>query len=94
MISGANRSTHDLIIDVGILSTGEDFAGIVMISLVTSSTYGGCIRLNNSPVCLGSAYSASAELVSNCKLIFAFSELILSRKKIRKPITESLTFTG
>ena len=41
VISGANTSLQDWIVDVGIEFIGDDLAGIGVISLVTSSTAGG-----------------------------------------------------
>jgi len=49
-------SAHDLSTDVGVLSTGDDFT---VIELMTSSTEGGYRMLKNPPLCLGSAYTAS-----------------------------------
>ena len=61
-INGAKTSAHDLIIDVGILSTGDDFPGIELINFSTSFADGGCNMPNNSPVCFGSAYKSLASL--------------------------------
>ena len=43
-------SEHDLMIDVGMLSIGEDFAGIESISFLTSSTVGGSGSHKGSPL--------------------------------------------
>jgi len=48
-INGANRSTDDLIKDVGILSITV-LDGMLGINLLTSSADGGCKSVSNLPV--------------------------------------------
>jgi hypothetical protein len=95
-INGAKTSAHDLIIDVGILSTGDDFPDIELMSFSTSSTEGGSTMLKNSPVCLGSAYSASVSLPKVDMRDRMFDEMlrILVMKKSASESHRSLLLTG
>ena len=49
-INGANRSTVDLRIDVGVLFIIDDLAGMLRINLLTSWTEGGCKTVISLPV--------------------------------------------
>jgi len=49
-IKGAKTCAYDFMIDVGMLSTGDDLPDIELISFNTSSTEGGFRVLKNSPV--------------------------------------------
>jgi len=49
-INGANRSTDDLIADVGMLFITDDLAGMLRINLPTTSAGGGCKSVSNLPV--------------------------------------------
>ena len=75
---------HDLMIDVGILSMGEDFAGIESISFLTSSTVGGSGSRNGSPLKIPSNRNGSMVLWANLAVIAALTDLILFVKKLEK----------
>src|SRR5208282_701779 len=81
VLSGANTSTHDLMIDVGILSIGDDFAGIAQISCPTSSTDGCCSMSTGVPVNCTSAYNALVCLPASVDAIPSFIDRILLIKK-------------
>jgi len=49
-INDANRSTDDLITDVGILSITDNIADMLRINLLTSSADSGCKSVSNLPV--------------------------------------------
>src|SRR5208282_4425757 len=83
VISGANTSTHDLMIDVGILSIDDDFAGIAQISLLTSSTDGCCIMSTGVPVNCTSAYNALVCLPTSVDAISSFIVRILLIKNLK-----------
>jgi hypothetical protein len=75
---------HDLMIDVGILSIGEDFAGIESISFLTSSTVGGSRSQKGSPLKVPSNRNGSMVLPANLAVIAALTDLILFVKKLEK----------
>jgi len=76
---------HDLMIDVGILSIGEDFAGIESISFLTSSTVGGSGSRKGSPLKVPSNRNyGSMVLPANLAVIAALTDLILFVKKLEK----------
>jgi len=49
-INDANRSTDDLLTNLGILSITDDLAGMLRINLLTLSANGGCKSVSNLPV--------------------------------------------
>ena len=75
---------HDLMIDVGILSIGEDFAGIESISFLTSSTVGGSGSRKGSPLKVLSNRKGSMVLPDNLAVIAALTDLISFVKKLEK----------
>jgi len=95
-INGAKTSAYDFMIDVGMLSTGDDLPNIELISFNTSWPEGSFRVLKNSPVCFRSAYRASVFLprVDMCDKMFKEMFLILVMKKSASVSHRSLLFTG
>ena len=89
MISGTNTSTHDLMIDVGIL-LGDDLAGIEQINFLTSSTDDGCRMSTGVPVNFTSAHRASICLPANVDEIPSSIDRILLTEYSAKGIQSFL----
>ena len=86
-INGANKSTDDFSTDVGILSITDDLAGILRISLLTSSIDGERKSVSNLPVwstsnCIG---LVSHSLLVRLDFIVCLMLLILLMKKPENP---------
>ena len=81
-ISFAKMSTDDLMTDVGMLSITDDFAGIALVNLLTSSSVGGSRWNRGGPECRTSDCSGSmaSVLVESHRLIAILMLRILLAK--------------